>query len=1313
MRIDGACWFVTFQAGFGPVGWGQGLVRLGLAVGVLAALSRPALAQHITIDGSLSPAQTLAGPNYAIGANLGKQVGGNLFHSFGIFGLNRGETANFTGPATVANIIGRVTGGQRSSIDGTIKSSITGANLYLINPAGIVFGPNAAVNVSGSFHAATADYLRLSDGAKFLATTPSGSTLTAAAPAAFGFLNAAPPAITVYGSSLSVPAGQTLGLAGGSVVVVGATLRAPAGKIRITGIAGAGEVPVAPGNGPPTVAAYGPVGIVGGSTLDVSDPFTFGSGGSISIRAGVLIVDASEINANNDGPGSGGALRLHGDSQITLSDKAFVHAFAEGSGPGGDIVLTTGPGGGVTVDSGLVETGSALFGRSGNVLVDAGKLSVLDGGTLASLTIGPADSGSVAVTAGSIAVTDGGSIATVTLGPGNGGDVSLTASGAVTIDSALSPAFGSTAVFTAALGTGVGAAGNMTITAGSLNIVNGGLVGGASFYGTGQNGNVSIEVSGATVIDGGARPTGILSTTIAGTAAVGNIVLHTGRLALSNGGQIAADTYGPGTAGNITVLVDQALTITGSTAAGALTGINSNAEYGSTGNAGTISVSAADLTLSADGVISSQALVGSAGNAGTISVSAGSLSLAGSAQIISSTAGTGDAGTILVSAGTMSMTDDGDINSSTYASGNGGGISVDVAGLLSVDGQARGFSSGIGSQAAPGSTGNAGQVTVSAGTLSVTNGGTISTTTFGSGDAGRVMVSAGAVTLSSIGGIASSTQGAGNGGNVMVAVAGLLAIDGESGNFNSGIGSQALPGSTGNAGRVVVSAGALSLTNGGIISTTTFAPGDAGNIAISVAGAVTMDGGSSLLGSGVFSNTVGTNSGNAGQVAITAASLAMADGTIVSTSTGGAGSGGAVTVDVAGALSVGNFAIITSNANPRSTGNAGRVSVTAGSLSLSGVGQIATTTFGAGNGGDVTVDVAGALTIDGRDQGVPSGILSHANPGSTGNAGRVAVSAGSLSVTNGGEISTSTFGPGNGGNVSVNVAGALALAGQNTVINSNANRGATGNAGTVAIAAGSLTVQDGAQIATLTAGPGAGGNIDISVAGNILLEGPGPQINAQSSSTGNAGSIVVSAADLQLIDGAEISTEAASANGGNITLDVGNLLYLLDSQIRTSVDGAKGNGGNITIDPAFVVLDHSQIVADAVGGNGGNITIDAGSYLASADSLVSATSQLGISGTINISGQNYELDKSLVPLSGALRDTPAVSRDKCAAREGLDRSTLVDAGRGGLPQDPDAAIPALYLAGRGFAGAPLLAPSRGASALPFETAATTLYGGCN
>jgi filamentous hemagglutinin family protein len=108
---------------------------------------RVASAQNITIDGRFSPAQILIGPNYGIGANLGRQVGSNLFHSFGQFGLVAGESAAFSGPVTINNVIGRVTGDNASSINGQIRSTITGANLYLIKPSGIVFGdPPATIS---------------------------------------------------------------------------------------------------------------------------------------------------------------------------------------------------------------------------------------------------------------------------------------------------------------------------------------------------------------------------------------------------------------------------------------------------------------------------------------------------------------------------------------------------------------------------------------------------------------------------------------------------------------------------------------------------------------------------------------------------------------------------------------------------------------------------------------------------------------------------------------------------------------------------------------------------------------------------------------------------------------------------------------------------------------------------------------------------------------------------------------------------------------------------------------------------------------
>jgi large exoprotein involved in heme utilization and adhesion len=122
--LNGQIW----QELFGVVRFSRAFLALAVAGALTNFLPRMASAQHITVDGRFSPAQTLVGPNYSISANLGKQVGSNLFHSFGQFGLATGESAAFSGPTTVNNVIGRVTGGNLSSIDGKIQSTITGAN---------------------------------------------------------------------------------------------------------------------------------------------------------------------------------------------------------------------------------------------------------------------------------------------------------------------------------------------------------------------------------------------------------------------------------------------------------------------------------------------------------------------------------------------------------------------------------------------------------------------------------------------------------------------------------------------------------------------------------------------------------------------------------------------------------------------------------------------------------------------------------------------------------------------------------------------------------------------------------------------------------------------------------------------------------------------------------------------------------------------------------------------------------------------------------------------------------------------------------
>ncbi len=143
---------------------------------------------QISLDGSLGPPGALAGPAYVIPPEVGQIRGNNLFHSFRQFNLNTGESATFTGPASVSNIVFRVTGGDASSIDGRLRSEIAGATLYRLNPQGMLFGPNASLEVQGSLYLSTADGLHFTDGTVFYADLGLPSLLTVASPITFAFL---------------------------------------------------------------------------------------------------------------------------------------------------------------------------------------------------------------------------------------------------------------------------------------------------------------------------------------------------------------------------------------------------------------------------------------------------------------------------------------------------------------------------------------------------------------------------------------------------------------------------------------------------------------------------------------------------------------------------------------------------------------------------------------------------------------------------------------------------------------------------------------------------------------------------------------------------------------------------------------------------------------------------------------------------------------------------------------------------------------------------------------------------------------------
>ncbi len=372
---------------------------------------------QIATDGTLSPAKDLTGPDYQISADLGKQAGGNLFHSFSRFDIHKGESATFSGPDTVSNVISRVTGGNASHIDGVLRSEIPDANLYLLNPSGIMFGENAKLEVDGSFHASTADYLKLGADGEFHAKYPEQSKLSVASPGAFGFLGDNPGGITLQNSKLSVPEGETLSLIGGDLkmdgdppVVVsndgkrvevnfGTELTAESGRINLTSITSPGEVsPANTGLDLDSETQGGEI-IINNTGIDVNGE----GGGSVFIRGGHFELISSWIVGHTEGQkdGQGINIQMHNielkDSEITTD--------TNGAGKAGSISVIIS---GTLKISGInkiaeringISSNSWNTGKAGEIEIEALRVEIKDGSQVNSSTRGPGEGNDITIRA--------------------------------------------------------------------------------------------------------------------------------------------------------------------------------------------------------------------------------------------------------------------------------------------------------------------------------------------------------------------------------------------------------------------------------------------------------------------------------------------------------------------------------------------------------------------------------------------------------------------------------------------------------------------------------------------------------------------------------------------------------------------------------------------------------------------------------------------------------------------------------------------------------------------------------------------------
>ena len=1193
--------------------------RICVAVSGALCASAPAHAQ-ITTDGTLGAAKVLQGPNYSITADLGRQAGANLFHSFGQFSVPTAGSATFSGPASVSNIISRVTGGQVSSIDGVLRSTITGANLFLINPRGILFGPNASLDLTGSFSASTAHYLKLADGTRFDATPTVNPILSAAPPAAFGFLGPSG-SIAVQGSHLQAAEGKSINLVGGPIAVSDASIKTVAGDIRLVGVGGAGEVSIA---GEVTAGAtLAPI------SIQRSELSTESSGemapGRILIRGGQLTVSESSITSTNneqvDAPrvelsatgdltvsasnitsqtgwsGRGADTSLSGEN-VTIEHNSQVGMITWGTGRGGDLSVTARNAARVVAaqadpDYTNVFSSALGSGDGGDIRLTGDRVTV-QSGNLYSYTGDSGAGGSITVHGRDVGVTDGAWVYTYNNSgtPGRTGTIDLGATQRILIGGR--DWFGNQAfVFTEALGGG--RAGNVRLAAPAIDVIGGKIQ--SLTFGSGDTGAVNLAGDSVRIL-GGNGGLAMVDTTVAadGTGNGGNVIISaSGSVEVSRADfpqdwtRVSTSTFGAGRGGDVTVASP---TITVRDAASIWTGAFAG------GRGGDIRLRGEDLSVVAGGKIESVAQAG--GRGGDIDIAASGRLFASEEipvrpndqwnhGIYSLTVGTGDAGSIRIAAPEITLLG-AFVQSVTYGAGNAGSIRFDgnvvrfVAGnnnIVFVESGSSNLTSG-----------NGGDVEIRARTRFELNGSAFPQ------DWTR---------------IAATTQGAGRGGQIVIESPDIL-IDKASvfSRTRFGIGDQ---------GGITLRGDGIRLRNGGEISSVTEGNRKGSFILIEAQSLEASD------YSTIHASTAGN--GDAGQVTINAQRVRLTGASsIEASSTGGSGNAGDIVLNLGESLEI----IERQPVETRFLFSPPGIAWPGGLLTLASENA---------NAGRIVVTASRVMLDDGR-------ILSTAL--GSGRGGRIEIRAGDLLMLNGAQIDARSAerSSGDAGSIEIVLSGRLEISGRSAI-----DGGFSG-----------LYAQ--------SQGSGHGGNVTLSASRVDVLGGG--RIEAKSTGTGNAGSISIAASDaLRIFGGSTISSEALRADGGNIDIRVGNLVHLRNSEITTAVGSGAGAGGNIFIDPTFVILENSRIAANAFGGPGGNIQIFATYFLNTLDSLVDASSAAGVPGTVQISAPNTNLSTQIKVLPATFFDATQLVREACSARgvAGGSASSLVGVGRGGLAASPE------------------------------------------
>ncbi|MGB6168261.1 MAG: S-layer family protein [Geitlerinemataceae cyanobacterium] len=711
----------------------------------------PAVAQLIP-DNTLGSERSVVTPLDTLNDQIdgGALRGSNLFHSFQDFNIDDDRGAFFSNPAGIENILTRITGGNSSNIFGTL-GVLGDANLFLLNPNGIVFGPNARLDLGGSFFASTAEGINFLDGYQFSATNPDvPPLLTINVPIGLQF-GANPGGIVNQSVAtndagevrgLEVPLGETLALVGGNVTLDGGSIQARGGRAELGGLAGVGTVGVnADGSlSFPEGVERADVSLANDAEVNVRA----GGGGEISVRAGNFEMSGiSKLRAGiADGMGvpeaQAGDINIQARN-LSVTDGALLGAGIEGQGNTGNVNVTA-------TETVFVDGNGSVSGVA--ILVEPG---------------GVGTGGDINIQTGSLFATNGALLTTVMLGQGNAGNVNVTATNIVVFDGTNNdePIVGSGISSSVEPG-GVGAGGNINIQASRLSVTNGAQLG-ASTFGLGNAGNINLTVTDAVFFEGDGSVAGS-SVESGGVGTGGNINIQTSSLSVANGALLSVSTKGNGNAGNVNVTATDRVSFDGFPSSAA-----SSILPGSVGNGGDLNIRTENLYLT-NGAILLASTFGE-GNSGNINLTAtDTIFFDGERNGFYSSAftsveptGVGIGGNINIRTGNLVMTNLTGLSASNRGMGTTGNLDIE-ANSIHLDGA---------NFEADTTAGNEGNIAVRSSTLFLRNQSSITTDARGTSTGGNITLNSDVIAALENSDISANAQAA-FGGRVTIATQGLF-----------------------------------------------------------------------------------------------------------------------------------------------------------------------------------------------------------------------------------------------------------------------------------------------------------------------------------------------------------------------------------------------------------------------------------------------------------------------------------------------------------------------------------------------------------